>query len=435
MGFGVSCGRGVGRVQDVEKIMTEQQVQDFAPSRARLLRGVIASVLILVVGVLAFRVMSRMRKRPQKKDTLKKVSLRVVAQEVRYKAQLLRLKGFGTAEPDRKLEIVSQVTGKVVFVVRPAFKVGVRVRRGQTLLVVDRSDYTIEHKRLKATIASLKKQIKIAERAYQLSRKNLGRSKRLVKRSALDPGTYEQAEQGVLDRGQRLESLRQALQVNQIQLRRARLNLNRTTIRAPFHARISQGNISRGTFVAAGRLVGAIESVDAVEIPVAFSLEALHKMARKDGAPIKLNEIPAYLAKLPPVTVTAGEQTWKGRVLRTASSLDVATRTLTLFVNVNLRQQKQVGNLLPGTFCGVRIPVRRMKRVIALPRRALYQGNVMYVAVEGKIAQRKVEVAYRDSERVYVTGGLREGDKVIVSKLADPVVGTPVFLSMAGGKG
>lgn len=411
-----------------------QQIDDTNPSRSRFLRSLIAFFLILATAVVMFRVMSRMRKRPKKKSTAKALSLRVTASRVQYKPLTLHLKGFGTAEPERRLELVPQVSGKVTYTVRPAFKVGTYVKRGKTLLVIDRSDYRIEYKRLKITVSSVRKQIKIAERAYKVSRVNLGRSLRLVRRRALDQASYERAQQQVLDRGQRLESLRQALRVNEVLLQRASLNLRRTALRAPFNARISRGNLMRGTFVSMGRPIGTIESVDAVEIPVAFSLDALRKMSRPGGGVVPLGEIPTYLKKLPAVRVQAGGFSWKGKVKRTAAGLDRSTRTLTLYVSVELKGQSKVATLLPGTFCRVSIPARQLEKAIALPRRALYGRDTLYLVKAGKIDKQKVKVAYLDNETVIVTEGLRSGDAVIVSQLADPIVGTPVFASYKGGK-
>lgn len=412
-----------------------EEQQDFTPSRARMLRGAIAAGLILVVGVVAFRGFSKMRKRPKKKAAVKVLSLKVSVRDVKLRTIPLFLRGFGTAEPSRRLDVVPQVSGKVVYTLKPEFKVGAFVRRGKTMVVVDRSDYSIEYRRLKATIASTIKQIKIAERAYRVSQRNLGRSRRLVQTKALDPSSFERSEQQVLDRGQRLESLRQALAVNKILLSRAALNLRRTALAAPFDARVSRGSITRGTFVAAGRSIGTIESIDSIEIPVAFGLDALRKIQTNgEGDVLRWPDIPKILGKLPPVKVSVDNMKWKARVSRVASSLDRSTRTLTLYVTVDLRKTKQVGSLLPGTFCRVKIPARNIEQAVSIPRQALYQDNIVYLVENKKIVSRKVQVAYLDSARAVIVGGLRDGDRVIVTQLDDPIEGTPVVIGKSGGK-
>lgn len=398
------------------------------PSRATLLRGVIASALILFVGFMLLRVFSNLRKKPKKKGAAKAISLRVNTRAVRYQNKTLNLAGYGTAVSDQQIELVPEVAGKLVYVFKP-FKEGAFVKRGKLLFRIDASTYSLEYKRLKATVSSLKKQIQIARKAYKVSRINLGRSQRLVRRRALDQSSYERSQQQVLDRGQRLESLRQALAVNQLQMRRAQINLGRTGIRAPFDARITKGELTRGSFVSAGRSVGTLESVEAVEVPVAFSLSDLRKIRDSAGKPVPLQRIPQHLRSLPPAKVTADSMTWKGRVNRMGAKINLSTRTLTMYVRVDLKKQQKDGSLLPGTFCQVEIPVRHVARAVVLPRTALYEDKYIYIADGKKLGRREVSVGYMSSSSVFITGGLRQGDKAIISQLTDPVIGTPLFVS------
>jgi membrane fusion protein (multidrug efflux system) len=98
-----------------------------------------------------------------------------------------------------------------------------------------------------------------------------------------------------------------------------------------------------------------------------------------------------------------------------------------MYVLVDLKKQNEIGNLLPGTFCNVTIPVQRIARAIRLPRRALYDNNTVYIAQQKRLVKRKVNIAYLDSESVLVVGGLQDGDLAITTQLADPIEGTPVF--------
>ena len=409
-----------------------EEFNDNAPSKGTLLRGAIAFILILFVGFMVLRVASSMRKRPKKKNTTRALSLKVTTKTASYQKSLLYLKGFGTARSYKTVDLVPEVSGKIVYTIKP-FKEGTFVKRRQTLFRIERSNYSLEYERLKAQLASLKKQIVIAKRAYKVSRTNLARNRRLVRRRALDRGTYERLEQTVLDRGQRLESLLQSQQVTDIQLRRAALNLRRTSVRAPFAARITRGTLTRGSFVSQGRSVGTIESIDAIEIPVAFPVDALRKITYKDGRPAKLGDIPKVLKSLPPVEVEAEGIKWKGNVERTGATVDLSTRTVTLYVKVDLAKQNQIGNLLPGTFCQVRIPARHMDRSFTIPKRALYTDHV-YVVVNGKLTRRQVSTSYTDEQTVYIAGGLQDGDKVIITPLEDPIEGTPVYAEEGGSK-
>jgi RND family efflux transporter MFP subunit len=412
--------------------MTEMELADNTPSRGNFLRGFVAFLLILVLGFVVFRVFIGMRKKPKSKNSAKEIALKVQTRTVQYNQRTLYLKGFGTAGADRQVSIVPEVTGKVSYTIKP-FKAGTYVRKGALLVRIEQTTYFLEYKRLKSQVDSLRSQIAIANRALRLARVNLGRNKSLLRRRALDPGTYERAQQAVLDRGQRLEQLKQNLAVNKVLLRRASINLSRTGIRAPFNARIVQGQLTRGSFVAAGRAVGTLESIEAIEIPVSFTLEMLQKIKDDNNQPVSFRNIPLHLKKLPPVKVVVGQQTWEGRVVRSGGRIDASTRTLTLFVQVKL-SKKQIGALLPGTFCNVRIPARQLTKSFEIPRQALYGSDRVYVVQNGRIAVRQVTVAYKDKERVVITNGLNNGDKLITTALDDPIEGTQVFQSSAGGK-
>jgi len=98
--------------------------------------------------------------------------------------------------------------------------------------------------------------------------------------------------------------------------------------------------------------------------------------------------------------------------------------------------------LFPGMFSQVAIDGRQMKDIFALPRRALQIDGTVWVAAEGKLARRRVQVLRADGQMVFVTGSsqdlagsgpepLREGDLVVVTLLAAPVEGMPVRIETA----
>lgn len=350
------------------------------------------------------------------------------------------LKGFGTTQAERRVNLVPEVSGKIVYTLKD-LKPGRRMKRGTTLMRIESSIYRYEVERLKVQIASLKKQIKLASRALKLSQKDWARNKRLLKRRALDRSSVERFEIGLSEREQRLENLKQNLKVTEIALKRARLNLRRTRLSAPFDARVSQGEAIPGNFVAAGRSILTLESTEAVELPVAFTLEQLRKVVGSDGAAVDPTQIPKALETMPPVKVwTSNERggAWEGRVVRVGSRLDVSTRTLNLWVRVQLKasrkrkQAKAQRTLLPGSFCTVRIPVRKLSSAVTLPRKALYDDHVFVVnGSNGKarLEKRKVGLAYLDGQQIIVTSGLRDGDQVVINQLSDPAEGTPVTIA------
>ena len=85
--------------------------------------------------------------------------------------------------------------------------------------------------------------------------------------------------------------------------------------------------------------------------------------------------------------------------------------------------------LLPGAYVSVDLFGLPLGGLVQVPRRALYDGGTVWTVSPGDSAElrgRPVDIAFRDGEHIYVSGGLEPGETVVVSPLALPIDGTPV---------
>ena len=73
--------------------------------------------------------------------------------------------------------------------------------------------------------------------------------------------------------------------------------------------------------------------------------------------------------------------------------------------------------LQPGMFVEVVITGRTLKDVFVIPRSAVHNSDELWVAQDGILRIRKVEIARRDKRFVYVTAGLEEKSDIVVSNL------------------
>ena len=58
-----------------------------------------------------------------------------------------------------------------------------------------------------------------------------------------------------------------------------------------------------------------------------------------------------------------------------------------------------------------------------IPRTALHDGNTVFLAEEGRLARRRVQVARFRYDEAVIGAGLRPGDRLVVSVLSAPIVG------------
>ena len=53
---------------------------------------------------------------------------------------------------------------------------------------------------------------------------------------------------------------------------------------------------------------------------------------------------------------------------------------------------------------------------------------------EDKLDIRPIEIAFRDRDRVLISGGIKTGERLVVSRLATPVQGMPLRTPTASGR-
>ena len=450
---------------EVESPALTNEVESLVPTRSGIARGLIVSVLILLFGGFGMVRMIKSRKKAKKKRP-PAFTLRVHVQKAEKKDFPLYLEGYGSTQSLRTVRLAPEISGKVVYAL-PDLKPGKIVKKGQTLFRVDSQAFRLEARRLREQIKAVQIQLKLGLKALRLHKKDLARSRRLYKRRALALGAVDRQAMTVVDREQRLQGLRQSLAVNRVLLSRVNLNIRKSAVRAPFDAKISQGTVNRSDFVGAGRAILTLESAEAVEIPVAFSLQSLNKIVDAEGDPLDLQKLPAFLSDYEPALIQYPQQknaTWKGRVVRVGAKLSPSTRTINLWTRVQFasskrkrkrrkrrRKSRKKGmkielpmnkkTLLPGVFCSVKIPVRKLNQVVLIPRRALYSDNHVFLVkeklVKGKkqkvLSKRKVGVVHQTNDQVYIGSGIENGEDIVISTLTDPFSGIPVVSSPANG--
>jgi multidrug efflux pump subunit AcrA (membrane-fusion protein) len=87
--------------------------------------------------------------------------------------------------------------------------------------------------------------------------------------------------------------------------------------------------------------------------------------------------------------------------------------------------------LRPGAFVSVRVPDREYAGVYVVPESALYGANMLYVIVDSRLAERRIELlGYDGSHLIFRSAGeplLADGDRVVTTQLREAGVGVKVI--------
>jgi hypothetical protein len=75
--------------------------------------------------------------------------------------------------------------------------------------------------------------------------------------------------------------------------------------------------------------------------------------------------------------------------------------------------------LRPGAFVEVIVPDKLFENNYRVAETALYDGNKVYVAVDGVLEARNVKVLARDGDSIIIDGELSAGDEILITRIAE----------------
>ncbi|WP_456324936.1 efflux RND transporter periplasmic adaptor subunit [Desulfonauticus submarinus] len=357
----------------------------------KVLFNAILIILILLFATFGFKFLANQKKHPKPIQTLSQIPV-VQTQIVRTQTEQIIFSAQGTVEAREVASLVPQVGGKVIFISK-SLKPGAIVRPNQLLLKIDPASYKIAFKQAKASVIEAKANLTLVQSkateaiwAWQLEHK--GPPPPLVVKEP----QLKQAE----------AKLAQA----KASLEQAELNLKRTSLYAPFKARVIERKIGLGQYISPGQTVATLYEIDNLEVKVPIEQNKLKW----------INPIKTKVKIIDPNT----QNTWEGKFVRISANIDTNTRLLYVYVKVFNSK-----NLLPGSFVKVKFYGKNALNVCWIPEIALHDFNIVWTVKNDKIYFKKVQVLMRKENKVLVHG-LKDKDEIIISPLGEVKQGLAV---------
>ncbi len=434
----------------------------------------------LALGILGYLWMTNREAAPVETTDAARLAVRVQTLEAEPVA--MTATGYGRVAPLREWSAVAEVQGRIVELAHGLGE-GRIVEAGEVLVAVDPTDYELALQRAKASIAAAeaslseldkqeentRRSLDVQNRILDVSRAEFERATRLLESGTGTQASVEASQSGLLAQESAALNLQNTLDLipaqraaaeaslsaEQVSLAEAEAALARTTIVAPFRARVASANVETDQFVRTGDQLLVLHATEAVEVvaefqPIAFSPLALAIFGPDflPGVEVDATRVIEYMnaaGVTATVNVVQGgfDISYPAEITRFRGTVDEDTGTLGFAVQV---QDPLVGNrgdnrppLNVGTFVAVDVTTPPQQPVIAIPRAVLrYDADgapFVYVADPGDaLAVRPITTGPVLGDRIMVTDGLEAGDRLILSDPRPPVPGlalTPVAVGVA----
>ncbi|MCB1241341.1 MAG: efflux RND transporter periplasmic adaptor subunit [Verrucomicrobiales bacterium] len=333
----------------------------------------------------------------------------------------LQLPSQGIVMPRRTTVLAAEVPGRVGSV-SERFKVGERFETGDILLEIDSADYDSAVVQSEAALAEAKASLmQEAARADQAKRD-------------WDKLAAGQTPSDLAMRKPQMLSAEARVLAAEDNLTKARRDLERIKIKAPFGGRIRATHTEVGSYLMPGAPVVDFDSTGKLEVRLPLSIDDLSFMA--PGSSGSAMEVCFDLE------VAGKPYTWKGRIVRNEGEVERASRSTYLVAEIDEESDQSGGLLQPGLFVQARIAGRTLSGVHRIPRKAFLDtgrterdaapdaSNTERLALVGPddtIVIRKVTVVRHLGTDLLVDSGLKDGDRVCLTALPGLVDGMKVL--------
>jgi RND family efflux transporter MFP subunit len=392
---------------------------------------------LIILASIGVAIMLRAGRPDAEQNEPQQLSVVVDAMTVNVQDAYISVSSQGTVAPRTQTNLVSEVAGRVVEV-SPSFVAGGFFNEGDVLIKLDDQNYRAAVSRAQASVAAAKSLLEQEKGQADVAQREWDRM-------SAEQQSRIRAKELYLRKPQLQEAVAR-LESAQADLDQAVSDLNKTAIIAPYDGLVSSKNTDIGQYVTTGASIAETFAVDYAEVRLPIPET---KIAFLD-LPSHTDNLSAAdsMENAPEVDLVSriGNQDyhWTGKLSRTEGVLDTRTRVLFSVVQIadpyNLNSQNSRNSewndepLRIGTYVNATIRGRMLEDVIVLPRYTLQANNVIWTAdAEGRLRPKTVEVLTINGDDVYISAGLDNGDRVILTRLENPLNGSPVQIKEIEG--
>lgn len=335
---------------------------------------------------------------------------------------LYEFTAMGTVTSAQEISLNPRVSGEVIGL-SPEMVPGGYVKTGDPLVTIDPTDYELTILQLKSDLAKVTSDLSL----------EMGSQRIATKEFEILGQEVSSTEKKLMLRAPQLGIAQAAVANAEAKLTRAKIDLSRTKITAPFNGVILSKKIDLGSHVSSTTPVAQLAGTDQFWVKVSLPVEQLQWLDIPTTTSGTGSSARIFLQE-------AGKEARyrDGRVIRLAASLEAEGRMAELYVAVDdpLCLEPENGDsqqLLLGAFVRVSFTGKKLRQVFAINRNHLHENDTVWLlSVDDTLEVKTVDIIAKTKEYIYTTTTLGNSPRMITSQVPSPTTGTPLQLIKTG---
>jgi len=320
--------------------------------------------------------------------------------------------GFAAAESS---DVAPEASGRIV---ETPVDVGRFVKRGDVLVRLRGVDANLRLDEVEATVRRAEANVRLAESQNTLAQTTAQRYANLLATGDVSRTVADQARTQAETQQQTVVTARASLAEAQAQQALAQKAVGDVVVTAPFSGFISARQVSVGEYVQPSNPVVTLVQIDPIRLQMVIPGVQAGRLSAGQQVSASVDAFPG--------------RTFTGVVTAVNPAVDPQSRSFT----VEARVKNPDAMLKPGMFAVATINQGRLERAYFVPKMAVAEDvntdsyRVFVIDQSGHARLRVVQIAARGtSDPVRLVEGVKEGERVATSRLADLYDGAAVSVA------
>ncbi len=325
------------------------------------------------------------------------------------------IEATGSFQPAESSDVAPESSGRVI---ATPVDVGQFVKEGDVLVRVQGINAGLRLDEARATVQRSEAAIRLAESQNALAQTTAQRYASLLATGDVSKTVADQARTQAETSVQTVATARASLAEARAQLAMAEKAVSDVIVVAPFSGYISDRKVSLGEYVQPSTAVVTLLAIDPLRLRLTIPGVQAGQVAIGQLVSASVDAFPG--------------RTFTGRLTALNPSISSESRSFIAEARVPNRD----ATLKPGMFAVATIDQGRTARALLVPRKAVVEDvntnsfRVFVLEGQSRARLRVVQLAARQQgESVKILAGVREGDRVATTNLADLYDGAPVSIS------